>query len=119
MKRSVRLFLALFFTFALPINGMAQVLMQTGAMLGEPTRSMSHDMHAMPVADMHAAMADCDDHSSNGSVCDSGQECKTSGLLQLHFAKSLALPPDQPWLATTARFIPLPLPEPLWHPPRS
>ncbi|SDS54643.1 hypothetical protein SAMN05216421_1723 [Halopseudomonas xinjiangensis] len=120
MNRCTRLLLALFFTLVLPINGMAQSLMQTGSSIPSEAPALKHDMHSMMSADeMHGAMAACDDHESNGVVCDSGQECKTSGLLQLHVAKSHALPPGQPPLMLSASFVPLPLPEPLWHPPRS
>ncbi len=122
MNPMMRLLLALFFTIALPANGMAQMLMQTGSAVSGTMQSLGHDMDATMSADeMHAvmAMAACDDHDSNTQVCDSGQECKTSGLLQLHVAKSHVVPPGQPPLMLSASFVPLPLPEPLWHPPRS
>ncbi|UAW97231.1 hypothetical protein KEM63_10355 [Halopseudomonas nanhaiensis] len=120
MNRTMRLFLALFFTIALPANGMAQVLMQAGSYTPDPVPMSSHDMHSMMSdADMQHVMAACNDHDSNGLVCDSGEECKTSGLLQLHFGKSHALTPALPPLIAEAGFLPLPLPEPLWHPPRS
>lgn len=120
MNRFMRLFLALFFTIALPVNGMAQMLMQAGPPAADPVSMSPHAMHAgMSEAAMQQVMAPCDEHDSNGLVRDSGEECKTSGLLQLHFGKSHALPPAQPPLLAEIGFLPLPLPEPLWHPPRS
>jgi hypothetical protein len=120
MKLSIRFFLALLLSFALPINGMAQTLMAAHFAAGSAS-SEAHAEHAHGHAEHGlSAMTPCAaEHDSNGLICDTGQECKTSGILQLHVAESTPPAPDQPQLLATLDFLPLLLPEPLWHPPRT
>jgi len=124
MKSYMRSFLVLLLVLALPINGMAQLLMPVG--------SSAH--HVMPdrvgmeaMAASHASMAGvsgaepecCEGHEQGKTtVCKTGQECKTVSLLQIVAAKAQLVPAGKP--ANTpyndqvlSRHL-----DAVWHPPR-
>jgi hypothetical protein len=93
----MRSFLVLLLVLALPINGMAQLLMPVG--------SSAH--HVMPdrvgieaMAASHASMAgvsgaehECCEANEHGTatVCKTGQECKTASILQLVSVKAVVV----------------------------
>lgn len=114
MKTSLRLFLVLLFALALPVNGIAQLLMPAGM----PTQHGQHDMHAMhAMAD--AADGDCQEHEQGPtSVCKTGQECKTASLLQVVAVKPPLLFPATPRAAAYPARLPSHLKDAVWHPPR-
>lgn len=120
--KSIRLFVLLLLSFALPINGMAQALMLAGQ------GTDSHHAMPMPSADDHhahpgMAQSDCfeaADGAKQGSlVCKTGQECKSSSLLQLSLGKLLSLPLGQAPALPPAEPSPSLIPDAVWHPPRA
>jgi len=120
MQRLVRLFIFLLLSLALPINGMAQMLLPVGQ-----GGMMSHESQAEASSLMHAGMGmqgdECFDHEQPGKgvVCKSGQECKTNSLLQLSLGKPLTLPLSQPVLIHRDDTAPALIPDAVWHPPRA
>lgn len=119
--KPVRLFFLLLLSFALPINGMAQALMVAGqGTLG------AHESMQMPAHHAHQGMAevetDCFEAGDSGKgsqVCKSGQECKTSSLLQLSLGKPLSLPLGQAPALPPSEPAPALIPDAVWHPPRA
>ena len=119
--KSVRLFFLLLLSFALPINGMAQALMLAGQ-----GSMAAHDSMPMPAHHAHAGMAagetDClqaDDSGKGSLVCKSGQECKSSSLLQLSLGKPLSLPLGHAPALPSSEPAPSRIPDAVWHPPRA
>ena len=124
MKSYMRSFLVLLLVLALPINGMAQLLMPVG--------SSAH--HVMPdrvgmeaMAASHASMAGvsgaepecCEGHEQGKTtVCKTGQECKTLSLLQIVAAKAQLVPAARPVTTPYNDQIPSRLLDVVWHPPR-
>lgn len=86
---------------------------------------MSHESQAEASSLVHAEMGmqgdACFDHEQPGKdvVCKSGQECKTSSLLQLSLGKPLTLPLGQPVLVHPSDSTPALIPDAVWHPPRA
>ncbi|AZZ47382.1 MAG: hypothetical protein CMK99_22430 [Pseudomonas sp.] len=124
MKSYMRSFLVLLLVLALPINGMAQLLMPVG--------SSAH--HVMPdrvgieaMAASHASMAgvsgaepECCEANEHGTatVCKTGQECKTASILQLVSIKAQLMPAAKPVTTPYNGLIPSSLLDAVWHPPR-
>lgn len=118
--KTVRLFVLLLLSLALPINGMAQALMVAGQ------GTLAHESMPMPAHHAHPGMADAQtdcleagDASKGSLVCKSGQECKSSSLLQLSLGKPLVLPLGQPPAAQASEPAPSLIPDAVWHPPRA
>lgn len=120
MRRQVRVFVLLLLALALPINGMAQLLLPGGH-----GGMMKHESAAEAPDLMHSAMdmqaIGCLDHEkpSKSGVCKSGQECKTNSLLQLSFGKPLTLPLNRPVFIHPNDSTPALIPDAVWHPPRA
>lgn len=118
--KSVRLLVLLLLSLALPLNGMAQALMVAGQ-----GTTPAHESAPMPAHHAHADMAgdsDCmsaGDSSKGSVVCKTGQECKSSSLLQLSLGKPLLLPLGQPPAAQASEPAPALIPDAVWHPPRA
>ncbi|NKQ13223.1 hypothetical protein [Pseudomonas sp. SST3] len=124
MKSTIRSFLILLLMLALPINGMAQLLM--------PTELSAHhvmlDMEGMEaMAASHALMSGvsgaepecCEGHEQGKTtVCKTGQECKTASLLQIVAAKAQLVPAARPVTTPYNDQIPSRLLDVVWHPPR-
>ena len=124
MKSYMRSFLILLLVLALPINGVAQLLMP----IGSSAHHVMLDMEGMDaMAANHALMAGvsgaepecCEGHEQGKTtVCKTGQECKTVSLLQIVAAKAQLVPAGKP--ANTpyndqvlSRHL-----DAVWHPPR-
>ncbi len=63
----------------------------------------------------------CDEQKSahaGSKVCKSGEECKTSSLLQVVSIKAALHVGHQPALVSRSAFIPTPAPGGVWRPPR-
>lgn len=120
----MRFFIALLLVLALPINGMAQLLMP--AMTSMPHSMSGVDgMNAMApshvIVDADDAEPECcegHDHAKM-TVCKTGQECKTASLLQIAAAKGQALPAAKPVTHPFTDQIPSRLLDAVWHPPRA
>lgn len=119
--KSVRLLVLLLLSVALPINGMAQALMVAGQ--GTPA---AHEAMQMSAHYAHQGMADAESDcfeagdSGNGSqACKTGQECKSSSLLQLALGKPLNLPLGQAPALPPSEPAPSLVPDAVWHPPRA
>ena len=126
MKSFLRLCFFLLFSVALPVNGMAHLLMPV-----EPCAMHGSQMPSMAVADealthgMDEEMAPLDPccdvtaQADHQQPCKTGLDCKAGSLLQVGSSKT-----SLPLIGQTGPF-PLSvstLPgtsEPLWHPPRS
>lgn len=132
MKRSIRLFMLLLVSLMLPINGMAQSLMGLGSLpISEPFESAathaghgSHGSHGTKGVDSHALDAMCSDcshaeHNAGSVVCESGQECKTSSLLQVMSGEHPNVPSGQSLTVFSSEFLPAAVADAVWHPPRS
>lgn len=133
MKRSIRLFMLLLISLMLPINGMAQTLMGVGSSSASQVSESvaSHASHGTP--DGHAGMSMHDDHTKDAMcgncsdaehnddslVCKSGQECKTSSLLQVFAGTHPRVPPAQSLAVFNSDFLPTAVADAVWHPPRS
>jgi len=116
MKSPLRLFLVLLFALALPINGMAQLLMPAAA----PKQQAMHRMHAMHDPGAPQAEAPCQDHQQgHATLCKSGQECKTASILQVVAVKAPLLFPARPQATAYLALIPSHLKDAVWHPPRA
>ncbi|MEN2508135.1 hypothetical protein V8Z77_14570 [Stutzerimonas stutzeri] len=118
----MRLLIVVLLMLALPINGMAQLLM--------PVESSAP--HAMPHMEGMVSGADsqsvfdgaepecCERHEQGKtSVCKTGQECKTVSLLQIVSAKSQHIPTESHVAAPYDARIPSRLLDAVWHPPRA
>jgi hypothetical protein len=124
MKFYIRSFLILLLMLALPINGMAQLLMPAGS----SAHHVMPDMEGMEaMATNHALMAGIDDaepecceghEQGKATVCKTGQECKTASLLQLTAVKAQLLPAAKPVTTPYSDQIPSRLLDAVWHPPR-
>lgn len=107
--------LVLLMAFVLPVTGTAQ--------------TMAFDMHhdetpsslaGIPFAsDMEPSDHKCCAPDAAGSVCENGQECKTSTLFQLALGKAVlpTLTPRPP--ISLSGQVPTRAPDIVWHPPRS
>ncbi len=124
MKYSIRSLLILLLVLALPINGMAQLLMPAGS----SAHHLMPDMEGMGgMGASHALMvgADgiepecCEGHDQgNMTVCKTGQECKTASLLQITVEKAQVIPAAKPVIASYNDQVPSRLLDAIWHPPR-
>ena len=124
MKSYMRSFLILLLVLALPINGMAQLLMP----IGSSAHHVMLDMEGMDaMAANHALMAGvsgaepecCEGHEQGKTtVCKTGQECKTASLLQIVAAKAQVIPTAKPVTAPYNDQVPSRLLDAAWHPPR-
>lgn len=106
-----KVFIALLMFLALPVSGTAQSM----------AFETHHDMNLSSMAsgsELATPAHKCGDVDETTSVCENGQECKTSNLLQLALGKvvSPALPPRPS--ALLAGQIPVRAPDIVWHPPR-
>ena len=114
MTVKMRSFLILLLVLTLPINGMAQLLMPA-------TSSVHHQMADMEgMSGMDNADQDCHEGQDQGptTVCKSGQECKTSSLVQIAAAKAAVIPAAKPVTTPYNDQIPSRLLDAVWHPPR-
>ena len=112
MQRRIRFFLILLISLAQPLSGMAGIEAPT-----EPCPMQAAGMSQM--ADMgHDCCDDMDKMGEHGKkACKTGQECKTSTLLQVSIVKSPA-PLTGPVPADTYPGIfPDLSPDDLWRPP--
>jgi hypothetical protein len=124
MKSYLRPFLILLLVLALPINGMAQLLMPSGP----SAHHLMPDMESMDaMATSHALMVGidgaepecCEGHEQGKTtVCKTGQECKTASLLQIVAAKAQVIPAAKPVTAPYNDQVPSRLLDAVWHPPR-
>jgi hypothetical protein len=125
MKSYLRSFLTLLLVLALPINGMAQLLMPAGS----SAHHLMADMESMDaMATSHAsdgwhddgAEPECCEANEQGktTVCKTGQECKTASLLQIVAAKAQVIPAAKPVTAPYNDQVPSRLLDAVWHPPR-
>jgi hypothetical protein len=124
MKSYLRSFLILLLVLALPINGMAQLLMPAGL----SAHHLMADMESMDaMATSHALMVGtdgaepecCEGHEQGKTtVCKTGQECKTASLLQIVAAKAQVIPTAKPVTAPYNDQVPSRLLDAVWHPPR-
>lgn len=73
-----------------------------------------HDITAMTTGDH-----ECCDQEATTLVCKSGQECKTSSLLQVSVVKVPLFSPDQHAPGLSIDRVPSLAPDVVWHPPRS
>jgi hypothetical protein len=119
MKPCIRLCLLLILSIALPVTGMAQVLMTAGS------SSMGHANHLVTAGDMASmSVADtehecCAQHEQGDpTVCKTGQECKTSSLLKVISMETPSVVPGQHLSAPYIDLIPSLAPDAVWHPPR-
>ena len=125
MKSTIRSFLILLLMLALPINGMAQLLMPTELsahhvmpdMEGMEAMATNHTL--MVGADGSAEPECCERHEQGkATVCKTGQECKTASLLQLVAIKAQLMPAAKPVTTPYNDQIPSRLLDAVWHPPR-
>jgi hypothetical protein len=117
----MRLLMILLLALALPINGMAQLLMPAGpsahhAMSGmEGMMAMTHSQAAVDGAEPEC----CEGHEQGeATVCKTGQECKTASLLQIVSAKPQQISAESHVAAPYNARIPSRLLDAVWHPPR-
>jgi hypothetical protein len=120
MKLCIRLCLLLILSIALPVTGMAQVLMTAGS------SSMDHANHQVSMAKMGSTpVADtehecCAQHEQGDpTVCKTGQECKTSSLLKITSMKPPLVALGQHVSVPYHGLIPSLVPDAVWHPPRA
>jgi hypothetical protein len=120
MKLCIRLCLLLVLSIALPITGVAQMLMTAGSY------SMDHANHQVTAGDMASmSLADtehgcCAEHEQGDpTVCKTGQECKTSSLLKVISMKAPSVVLGQHVSAPYIDLIPSLAPDAVWHPPRA
>ena len=107
--------MVLLMILVLPVSGMAQTMTFDTGHAMSPSAMASSDAASELATSEH----DCCDPDAFGSVCENGQECKTSSLLQLALGKvvSPALSP-RPSALLPGR-APTRAPDVVWHPPRS
>ena len=118
----------LLISLMLPVNGMAQSLMGLGTLpTSERFESAApyadHGSHAAMQADIHTPDAMCGDcshaeHNAGSLVCDSGQECKTSSLLQVMSGGHPNVPSGHSLAVFSSEFLPAAVADAVWHPPR-
>lgn len=122
----------LLISLMLPVNGMAQSLMGLGSLpISERFESAapnadhgSHGAHAAMQTDIHAFDAMCGDcshteHNAGSVVCESGQECKTSSLLQVMSGEHPNVPSGHSLAVFSSEFLPAAVADAVWHPPRT
>ncbi|MCQ4318905.1 hypothetical protein [Stutzerimonas stutzeri] len=117
MTVNMRSFLILLLVLTLPINGMAQLLMPATSSVHHPMA----DMEGMSgINGMDDADQDCREGQDQGptTVCKSGQECKTSSLVQIAAAKADVIPAANPVTTLYNDQIPSRLLDAVWRPPR-
>ncbi|ANF23758.1 hypothetical protein PS273GM_00665 [Stutzerimonas stutzeri] len=110
--------------FALPINGMAQLLMSVASpehhvmpgMEGMDAMGTSHDL----MIGTGGTEQECCEGQEQGkmTVCKTGQECKTASLLQIVAAKAQLIPTVKPVAAPYNDQVPSRTLDAVWHPPR-
>ena len=111
----------LLLALALPVNGMAQLLMPAGP---SAHHAMSDMEGMMAMADSQSAIDGvepecCEGHEQGKTtVCKTGQECKTASLLQIVSAKPQQIPAENHLAAPYNARIPSRLLDAVWHPPR-
>ncbi len=112
MKRYLRLCLVCLLSLALPLSGMAGVLMPA-----DPC-----PMQAAGTAMSDAMLPDCcqdmEISSESGKSCKPGQECKTASLLQVAVVKPAVLASSPITISFSSDFIPAQAPSGVWRPPR-
>ncbi|NDZ07177.1 hypothetical protein [Pseudomonas aeruginosa] len=111
MKRRLHLLLLLLLSLTLPLNGVAGVLA-----FSEPCPM---EQHGISMEDMQASC--CEDHQqqmSSGKVCKTGQECKSSSMLQVSVIKTPLLFSRSVVITPTHDFLPTASPSGVWRPPR-
>lgn len=112
MKRHLRLLLLLLLSLTLPLNGVA------GAFAFAEPCAMGQ--HGISMEDMQASC--CEDHQqqmSSGKVCKTGQECKSSSMLQVTVIKTPLLLSHPAAVSLTSDFLPTTSPSGVWRPPRA
>jgi hypothetical protein len=125
MKSYMRSFLILLLVLALPINGIAEMLMPVGSsghhMMSdmEGVGAMTTD-HASMVGADDGAEHECCEANEHGTatVCKTGQECKTASILQLVSIKAQLMPAAKPVTTPYNGLIPSSLLDAVWRPPR-
>ncbi|MHC8299443.1 hypothetical protein [Pseudomonas sp. ZS1P83] len=113
MKRYLRFCLIFMISLALPLSGMAGVQAPT-----EPC-----PMKTMGMAMMDDMGQDCCQDMKNptehGKPCKPGQECKTSGMLQVSIIKPSVTLSSPVVLSFSSDFLPARAPSGVWRPPRA
>lgn len=99
---------------ALPVTGMAHIM----APVTHQAMTQMTEAAGIGAPDRVTAPHDCDAQAR--SVCDNGQECKTSSLLQLALSK-VAVPAlsPRPAVVSLPTQVLTRAPDIVWHPPRS
>ncbi|MBM3105828.1 hypothetical protein IIE18_11830 [Pseudomonas sp. V1] len=112
MKRHLHLLLLLLLSLALPLNGVAGLLV-----FSEPC-PMEQQGHSMD--DRQGTC--CDDQQkplSSNKVCKAGQDCKTNSAVQISVIKTEIIASSQPAHSLTLDFFSTPTPSDFWRPPRA
>ncbi|WP_019339575.1 hypothetical protein [Stutzerimonas stutzeri] len=115
MAVNLRCFLILLLVLALPVNGMAQLLMPAGSSVHHAMADMEH------MDDMDGAEGDChsERNQAKTTLCKPGQECKTVSLLQIVAVKAQVIPAAKPVLSPYNDLLPSRVLDAVWHPPRA
>ncbi|NKQ10505.1 hypothetical protein [Pseudomonas sp. SST3] len=115
MKLFIRLCFSLILSVAIPVTGMAQMLMTTGNPT-IPAESVDPVAH-QAMDDEHDCCAPEHLHKYQG-VCENGQECQTSSMLESLTEKPAAYFPHSHCPSPSIGLAPSLALEPIWHPPR-
>lgn len=112
MKRRLHLLLLLLLSLTLPLNGVAGALA-----FAEPC---AMGQHGISMEDMQASCCE-DQHKplSSSKVCKTGQECKSSSMLQVTVIKTPLLLSHPAAVSLTSDFLPTTSPSGVWRPPRA
>jgi hypothetical protein len=113
MNRRLWLYFALFLSLALPLSGVVSAV---------ELQKAPCPMQLEGVSQVGQMTRDCCDEQKSAhagtKVCKSGEECKTSSLLQVLSVKAPLLVGHQPAVVSFNAFIPSPAPNGVWRPPR-
>lgn len=113
MNRRLWLYFVLLVSFALPLSGVVNAIERLQAPCPMQLEGVSQ------VGEMNSDCCDEQKSAHAGSkVCKSGEECKTSSLLQVVSVKAPLLVGHPPALHSLNAFIPTPAPSGVWRPPR-
>ncbi|MDM8351154.1 hypothetical protein P8H27_19940 [Pseudomonas sp. sp1636] len=112
MKRHLHLLLLLLLSLALPLNGVAGLLVFSEPC---PMEQQGHSMDGMQDSC-------CDDQQqplSSSKVCKTGQDCKTNSAVQVSVIKTPIIASSQSAHSLTLGLFPTPTPSAFWRPPRA
>ena len=114
MAVNLRSFLILLLVLALPINGMAQLLMPAGSSVHHAMADVQH------MDGMNGTEDDCHTgpDQAETTLCKPGQECKTVSLLQIVAVKAQGIPAAKPVITPYNDLLPTRVLDAVWHPPR-